>query len=440
METHWTAEQVIALAPDTQVAKAARGLARPGKWRKLGRDDQACWGEYQGSGKTPYRTAIGFDGPAFKCSCPSRKRPCKHGIGLLLLSQAEPRALEEAEPPEWVGEWLVGRAAQAIKKARQQSEAVADPKAQARRVARRLKRVRQGVEVLSLWTEDLVHRGLGSLQSESPSFWEAQAARLVDAQAPGLARQVREMGTIPASGDGWIDRLLGHLARLYLLLEAFRRLDDLPTDLQEEVRSQVGWTQDQDALSQQNGDRDHWLVVGRREAEEDRLRVQHTWLWGMDSKKGALVLNFAPLGRPFESGLIPGADLDAELVFWPSSFPLRALVKVRHATGPIKALPGHPDLDSALIAFGAALARNPWLQHFLMVLEDIVPLRRGNGWAVRDRLDHLLPLTILVEDGWRLLALSGGHPITLVAEWDGEYLNPLSVWMGGELILIGGVA
>jgi hypothetical protein len=359
---------------------------------------------------------------------------------LLLLSQAEPRALEEAEPPEWVGEWLVGRAAQAIKKARQQSEAVADPKAQARRVARRLKRVRQGVEVLSLWTEDLVHRGLGSLQSESPSFWEAQAARLVDAQAPGLARQVREMGTIPASGDGWIDRLLGHLARLYLLLEAFRRLDDLPTDLQEEVRSQVGWTQDQDALSQQNGDRDHWLVVGRREAEEDRLRVQHTWLWGMDSKKGALVLNFAPLGRPFESGLIPGADLDAELVFWPSSFPLRALVKVRHATGPIKALPGHPDLDSALIAFGAALARNPWLQHFLMVLEDIVPLRRGNGWAVRDRLDHLLPLTILVEDGWRLLALSGGHPITLVAEWDGEYLNPLSVWIGGELILIGGVA
>ena len=436
--THWSAEQIIALAPDGQVAKAARSLARPGKWQNLGCDEQVCWGEYQGSGKIPYRTAVILEGPTFKCSCPSRKRPCKHSVGFLLLLQAEPHVLQKADPPEWVRKWLTGRAAQASKKARKRTESVADPKAQARRAVRREKRVRQGVDVFASWLEDLLRRGLGSLQSEPSSFWETQAARLVDAQAPGLARRVRGMASIPASGDGWHERLLGRLARLHLLLEAFQRIDDLPLDLQEEVRIQIGWTQDQDALRQRHGERDHWLVLGRRATEEGRLRVQRTWLWGVERRQSALILDFAPPGQPLESGLIPGTDLDAELVFWPGSFPLRALVKTRHTTCPMETLPGYPDLVAALAAYGAALTRNPWLDRLVMPVENIVPIRQGDGWAVRDAQDHLLPLTVSSDEGWRLLALSGGHPVALVAEWDGETLAPLSLWVEGELVPIGG--
>ncbi len=438
MPIHWTTDQAIALAPDSQVAKAARSLARPGKWQNLGRDEQAYWGECQGSGKNPYRAAVLLEGPAFKCSCPSRKRPCKHSVGLLLLTLIEPNLLREAEPPEWVRKWLAGRAAQAGRKARKRSEPVADPKAQARRAARRMKRVRQGADTLSRWLEDLFRRGLGSLQNEPLSFWETQAARLVDAQAPGLARRVRELATIPASGDGWHDRMLGKLAHLYLLLEAFQRLENLPTDLQEEIRSQVGWTQDQDTLAQQPGERDRWLVVGQRVTQEDRLRVQRTWLWGMRSKQAALVLDFAPLHQSLKSNLTLGADLDAELVFWPSSLPLRALIKTRHATQAIEALSGYPDLLTASTAYSAALSQNPWLEQILIPVENVIPVQTDGDWIICDEQDYSLPLTISPNDGWRLLALSGGHPITLVAEWDGEHLDPLSVWTGRELIPVGG--
>ncbi len=148
MPTRWKTEQIIALAPDGQVRKAARSLARSGKWQNLGGDGQVCWGEYQGSGKNPYRTAVILQGPVFKCSCPSRKRPCKHSVGFLLLLQAEPHNLQKAEPPEWVHKWLTGRAAQASKKARKRTEPVSDPKAQARRAARREKRVHQGLILL----------------------------------------------------------------------------------------------------------------------------------------------------------------------------------------------------------------------------------------------------------------------------------------------------
>ncbi|MBD0269487.1 MAG: SWIM zinc finger family protein, partial [Cyanobacteria bacterium Co-bin8] len=81
----WTPEQVLALAPDAASAKNGRGLAIGHKWFTLGTHQSAVWGECQGSGKNPYRTQIDLSEPAFRCSCPSRKFPCKHGLALFLL-------------------------------------------------------------------------------------------------------------------------------------------------------------------------------------------------------------------------------------------------------------------------------------------------------------------------------------------------------------------
>ena len=81
----WTAERVQGLAPDAASAKAGLGLAGPRKWVSIGREDNALWGECQGSGKTPYRSQVDLTDGASKCSCPSRKFPCKHSLGLLLL-------------------------------------------------------------------------------------------------------------------------------------------------------------------------------------------------------------------------------------------------------------------------------------------------------------------------------------------------------------------
>ena len=46
--------------------------------------------------------------PAFRCSCPSRKFPCKHGLGLLLLLADQPALFKQQEPPAWVADWLAG--------------------------------------------------------------------------------------------------------------------------------------------------------------------------------------------------------------------------------------------------------------------------------------------------------------------------------------------
>src|SRR5262245_56147828 len=124
----FTADAVLALAPDDASAKAARGLTSPAKWPTLGADARAVWGECQGSGSKPYQTQVDLAGPTFKCSCPSRKFPCKHGLALLLLRAAEPRRFPEgAAVPPWVEEWLSGRQERAERKEQRAAERAAAP-------------------------------------------------------------------------------------------------------------------------------------------------------------------------------------------------------------------------------------------------------------------------------------------------------------------------
>ena len=67
----------------------------------------AAWGECAGSGSKPYLTGIDLTEPAFKCNCPSRVFPCKHGAALLLLLARQPATVRPPHaPPAWLAEWL----------------------------------------------------------------------------------------------------------------------------------------------------------------------------------------------------------------------------------------------------------------------------------------------------------------------------------------------
>jgi Mg-chelatase subunit ChlD len=74
----------LSLAPDASSQRAAAGLANPSRWSGSGAAGDLVWGLCAGSGKRPYQTVVDLTGPAYKCSCPSRKFPCKHALALLL--------------------------------------------------------------------------------------------------------------------------------------------------------------------------------------------------------------------------------------------------------------------------------------------------------------------------------------------------------------------
>jgi hypothetical protein len=68
-----------------------------------------------------------------------------------------------------------------------------------------------------------------------------------------------------------------------------------------------------------------------------------------------------------------------------------------------------------------------WLEQF-RCRWPMSSVQHDQHWFLRDREDRSLPLTTSFSKGWHLLALSGGRPITIFGEWNGDDLLPLSVW------------
>ena len=366
------------------------------------------------------------------------------GIGLLLLAAATPAALREEEPPDWVASWLRQRTASAEKReAQAQAATIATPAASggaksSKGADRRLARVQAGLDALDLWLDDMLRQGLASVEGWSASFWEGQAARLVDAQAPTLAGRVRRLAGIPNASRDWPARLLDELGKVALLTHAFRRLDDLDPPLQEDVRAAIGWTVGQEEVAAcGEAVADEWGVVGQRVTTEDRLRTQWTWLVGARTGRTALILQFAHGNQTFQNMLVPGTWLGATLAFWPSAWPQRALLRERQGNPAAIAgmLPGVPSLAAFLEGVAEAMAQQPWQERFLCVVRDVVPVAGGEpGWLVRDAEGQALPLAR--GEHWRLLAVSGGRAVTLAAEWDGRALLPLGALAGGTYHLL----
>jgi hypothetical protein len=429
---HLTIDQVIALAPDASAAAAGRKLGGARSWQNLGRSDAALWGECQGSAL--YQVRIDLADLTVACSCPSRKFPCKHGIGLLLLAAASPDALPTQSPPNWVTAWLAKRAARAEKRAdppAKTAPTVSTPVKESTRADQRLARVTAGLDTLDLWLSDLIRNGLASVETQPFTFWEQQAARMVDAQAPGIAARLRRMAGIPNASPDWPERLLAELGRLALLMRAFRRLDALAPPLREDVRAAVGWTLKQEEVIER-GDTvtDTWHVLGQHVTTEGRLRTQRAWLQGARSGRHALILQFAVGAGQFETTLVPGTTLGAALAFWPSAYPLRALIHERWSVDVLLALSGPDTLPIFLDGVAAAMACQPWLERFPAALRQVTPIPADTGtWHIRDREGNAVPL--VKGEHWLLLALSGGAPVDLFGEWDGETLLPLGVRTDG---------
>ncbi len=437
----FSTESVLALAPDAASAKAANGLMKPGKWPLLGASEVAVWGECQGS--SLYQTQVDLSGPSFHCSCPSRKFPCKHGLALLLLWAKDPKQFQQGQPPAWVSEWMTARQERNQKKEEKQqqkaAEKAADPKAAEtalKSVQKRWSRIDKGVAELQQWLLDQVAQGLGHLNPDSSDAWEGMAARLVDAQAPGLAQRVRYAAAELLQGPQWPDNVLRRLGVLQLACHAIQRRDGLDENAQADLRALIGWPIDKDSvLGQAAKVTDDWQVLGVIQEERDRNLIERrVWLHGLHTGQRALVLDHIFPGRVFEQSWMALSTVQASLAFYPSAAPLRALVAQiqtitpAHPAAPALALASTPAQEWLQVA--QRVAANPWGSLHPLRCHDALFIRHNEQFCLHWG-DVLLPLQLRDNDGWALLALGGGHPMTVQGEWDGNSLRPLTA-LGSE--------
>jgi hypothetical protein len=440
----WTADQVLALAPDDTSRKAGSKLAAAGPWSEAGSSDEGTvWGLCKGSGSRPYRTVVDIAdaaGPAYKCSCPSRKFPCKHALGLLLLWASDDGAAGAVPPgraPDWAEQWAAGRRKRTAEKRAAGTAASAsgsaDPRAARRRAERRAERITTGATELEQRLADLLRGGLATAEQAGYGLWEETAARMVDAQAPGLAARVRELAAIPSSGPGWPVRLLEECALLHLLDQGWLGRERLPEGLAATVRSRVGLPASADGPAV----RDHWLVLAQYDTADAKLTTRRIWLYGAGSGRTALLLSYGAAGRAPELALPVGLALDAEVSAYPGVGQLRAALGERFTPpAPTRIRPPGVTTAQAAACYGEALRDDPWLESVPVTLGEVVPVPEGESWQLADAgCDSALPLAPAARTRpglWRLVALSGGAPVTVFGECGHRGFTPLAAWPRNE--------
>ncbi|MBO9524323.1 MAG: SWIM zinc finger family protein [Nocardioidaceae bacterium] len=421
--SRWSLQAVEKIAPDAASLAAGRKLATPGPWSETGSTEALVWGKCQGSGKTPYQVSIDLNGPAYRCSCPSRKFPCKHAIALLLLwVRGDGSVADVAEGADFAREWAQTRAERAAASAARPAKEV-DPAARAKRVEDRLARMDAGLEDFGLWLTDLVRAGTVAAKRHPYAWWDGVAARLVDAQLPGLAEQVRDLASEIHRRDDWADHLLGRLGLWWTATRAWQRRAELDERTLADLRVCLGWATATEDVRTADAVPGRWQVLGAHRSDDGRLQQQRTWLREVESGEIVVVLDFAAGANPLPAARLVGSVLDTTVARYPGSWPRRALFATEPAlAGTDATLPAGTSLRAALDVRAATWAENPWAARVPVLLADAVlsstHLHDATGAAV-----PLLP----AESPWTLIALTGSRPTTVFGELEETGFRPLAV-------------
>ena len=442
------------LAPDQASLTAASKLAKASKWARLERDSDLHWGECQGSGANPYRVIADASDNSYKCTCPSRKFPCKHVLALMWLGVADGRVFQAGTPPEWVSDWLGRRrrsgsgggetvaapsGGKSIAAASSTTEAPEpeDPKAAAKREAAQKKRAENtraaisgALEELEQWINDQLRLGLASFVDNASERCRRIAARMVDMKASALASRIDEMSArlLELANEERHEAAIRELGKLVLLAKAWRARPDDP-----EIRRQVSTSETREQVL---GDpetlvlKSVWEVLGERiQTRRDGLVSHAAWLMNLkpEGRRYALLLDFYPAsaGKRSES-FATGDQFEAALAFYPSSSPLRALVVERAPAQ--ERLPWSSVSDISSDPLAPCLPfwhETPWgLECPLMLPAGrIVQDKRGRYWWRADRDAGAIGLPLLRETPLPVLGMALSATAGL---WNGTRLDLLA--------------
>lgn len=409
----WSRVQVLAAARDDASRRAALPLTASRVWSDAGRDaDGLLWGRCRGS--ATYAVVVA-PGESYACSCPSRASPCKHALALLL--RWGDGLVSPGEAPDWA-------AAAAGRGPSTPEVREPDVDAAAARAAERRAKVDAGLDELDRWLHDQVRTGLSAWERRAWTHVDGMAARMVDAQAPGVAGMLRGLPGLLAR-DAWPEHLLDALAGLHLLVVAHRGLDRLPDDLAGTVRSRVGYPVAKAGVLAQPAVVDHWWAVGAVDSLDGRLETRRVWLWGTTTRSWAMLLSFAVPGAGLDESVSVGQVVHGAVHRYPGAAEHRVLLgeqrpveedAVRRAQG--AGWPAEP-VASVEHRWAAQVGSDPWASRMPAVLRAVpVPsTRSGEPWHLADADGSAVRLVAAAWEPWPLLAASGGQPVDVFGEW-----------------------
>lgn len=382
---NFTEDSIKQLSPDEASTKAGLQLATTAKWVNAHIHERALWGECQGSGKNPYFTQIDLENIAFKCSCPSRKFPCKHGLGLLFLYAKKPDYFQqETDLHEKVEEWLGKRQERAETKA-QKADKPVDEAAQQKRVLQREKKVEEGLEELSLWMKDIVRTGIQSIPQNHYNVFRNITARMVDAQAGGIAGMLRNMEELNYYEDGWEQTFMRHFSKIYFLAEAYKNREKLTPEWQHELRTLIGWSTSKEELEKSPSLEGKWKVIHTEKTPFDKLISEKTWFLYESGQAYYQLQFYSPQQSLGSQIFLAGSTIESKVTCYPSVGGKRILIKDYSTVNVHFSLEGNStSFESVLHEASKQKTENPFQEEFPFILNQVKLVTDNSKWYLTD--------------------------------------------------------
>ncbi len=178
-----TEQSIIELSPNEKALLDARELVSSGALKNLARSDDGSliFADCRGSSGAPYSVSMDLasaEKTVLRCSCPSRQRPCKHVLGLMLAYVQKGATISVTEAPR---ELLDKRAKEAEKPASKNRAAKDSPRnVNKNALAKKAKEQIDALETLGVFLVDLVNVGMGGITPKIIEEIDQQAKRMTD--------------------------------------------------------------------------------------------------------------------------------------------------------------------------------------------------------------------------------------------------------------------
>lgn len=385
-------EDIEALAPDQASLKAASKLLKPAKWPLRETDGHYIWAECQGSGSNPYRVIFDLRDNGSKCTCPSRKFPCKHALAMGLMFAGAPDDFSAGTVPEWGSDWIGRRRKTTAKPATDENapkpvknlkaalqdepEKAIDPKKAAAQEAARQKRAESthtaqmaGLLELEDWIFDNLSLGVPQILSDLTDRFRTIAARMADAKAASLSGRLDDIPeriiSLPSTMRA--DALIEEMGKLVLLARAAQSTPK-PVGVQRLIANAESRETILSTPEVLIHSADWQVVANHTRSRKDGLVSYTTWLLSLeDTPRFAQLLDFVPAASGQRgTGFSVGDVFQAEIAYFPSEFPLRATIRDRQPCTRGAALTGQIPNTQTQIA--THLRAEPWTQDIPLLL------------------------------------------------------------------------
>lgn len=298
----------------------------------------------------------------------------------------------------------------------------------------RRQRMQEGVSQLLQWLEDTAR--VGVLNLDISTSLEQIGSLMVDAKLGSIASRLRRLQSLDRASPDWTSQLLGELSALYVLGYELLQKENLSSQRSLALMHSAGLTFRKQDIKDLPPIQDAWLVMSTAIAHEENLRIRRTWLLGRKTFRLGLLLDFAFGRSRFEEDISMGAHYQGGLHYYPTLFKLRGVLsseKKHHLM--VDSLPGYTDFERFLWQYAKALTQDPWLRRFPACMGAVSVRYQEKPMAI-DQNGRALPLSNSDEEVWRLISISGGHPLTIFGEYNGHHLHVLSIHDEGKIRML----